>query len=1527
MKRRSLVALVAASVLVFLGIVAVSTVLFLTRTTMGRERLRAFIHPLIARSVKGGTIYLGHLSGNFLSQVTIDSLAIRDARGDLFVSTGRVTLDYNPRDLIDYRIFIRRATIEHPYVHIVQHTDGTWNFKQVFASKAAPNLTKEVSSRGWGNYFVVDSARLHDASFLLTLPWHPDEALKGARRDSAIKAALTNPARAVSKTYDGYGRLYAWHNTNGLIAHARLADPDSDEKFGREFTIATLSADELEPTFKYRKLRGDVRILGDSVWFQSPHFEMPASVGRGAGKVWWGSDLPVRYDIVVHGDSVSLDDVNWVYPPLPRTGGGSVDLAIRNDPKNLQILDFRLSNMDVRTTGSHVTGGMWFGIGQPVLLVRNVDLKADPVDFDFLRTINQKPFPVDWRGQLFGTVKGRGGPLTHFLVDDAQVTFRDAHVPGATSRFSGKGELDILYPALTAFHGFNVNASTVDLRTIEYLYPAFPRLRGTVYGTATLDSSWLDVRFSNADVYHQDGPGEPSHVTGNGRITYGDPFMTYDVNLDARPVSLTMLARSYPNPLRGVMSGPVRAQGQSPDLSLTTTLAGDAGTFSFDGRLDLDTTGGWGAKGRGQFSSISPATLLAKAGAPAGTFSGHYDVDVNAQSASSIRGSGNVSIERTVYDGVTIYPSQGHVTFADGRMTVDSLRVETTAGTLHASGAIGLPKSRGDSLGFHLDLDSLGGLRRYLASADSGAAADSLAGRLSIDGFARGRLDSLRLHGTLTGDDFYFAKYKTAKLNLDFDVENFPNAASGTLKLSVDSTTLGGVTLDTLGGVLVADDASHARFTLGAKSRNGPLGVASGTWGMGNGGWDVALASLDLVVGKDEWRLAGPARVARDSIGMRLDSLVLRNRDTAVIALSGNIPDSGSVVGRLRAAGLPLGDVGVLEQFTDTIAGTGRLAADLAGTRARPQLTAAAAVAGLTRHSVTLDSVTAQVDVRNRFADVAVSVVRNGGTAATGTAHVPVEFRLFGLTTRNDSLRGEIKIDSTKTDLSIIQLALGSLKDVTGQVGAHVAIGGTINAPVFNDTVNVRNGAVNLALANVKLTNLDCTLIGAADLSGGDTLNVSKCSAVSAGTQPGTIALRGSVKNIARFFLTSPSSTRPGPQPSFNLSVDLTQFHAYNRRSVADVYATTQSPIQITGDLSAPRLTGAVRVDRSAIFLPDRDLARKLSFVEPTFGADTTQARGLAGFTQLERNLTIPSFTVTLGSDVRLKSKEADVPLAGSLNVVKATGRSARTFASSNQLLGLEGILRTVGGTYTLDLGLARREFQVLPDGSVTFTGDYQNPTLDIAGQYNVKQYRDRDLPVIVHLRGPLIPYPELSFTTTADYAVSESDLVSYLITGMPGFELTNQTREVLAQFIGPTVSAVTANSLRNWLGSGVDAFRFELGGNAQTGTSTSTTNALNFQQYLWGATIGVEKQFADKAFLSVNTGLCQFDPSYTSSNFSALSGLGAKVEYRFRPSLSTQIAYDPATAARTCSAGQSLIGVVPTPQQFSLSLHHTWRF
>jgi translocation and assembly module TamB len=1472
------------------------------------------------------------LSGNLITSFAVDSIDIRDKRGDRLLSAGPISFTLSPRDLIDSRIYIYRLNIEHPYVHLIQHATGVWNFQEIFASgNNQPSKPKDPNTRNFGDYIVIDSTSTRNASFSLTLPWRPDE--RGAARDSVIKAHLSNPAKMVTKTFDGYGRTYAWTNAHGFISHVRLADPDSDRKVGQEFRVDTLSADEFEPTFKFRNVRADVRRLGDSLWFTAHHFDMPASTGTGKGKVWWGSDLPMRYDIAIRGDSVSLDDVNWVYPTLPRTGGGTLDLLIKNDPKNLQIIDFKLSKMDVRTEKSHVIGDMTFGTGAPLLLVQNVDLRADPVDFDLLRTLAGKPFPEDWQGKLIGTVKARGGPLTHFYVDDARGVFEDAHVPGAVSRFTGKGELDILVPANTVFHGLYVDAAAVDLRTIEYLFPSIPPIHGVVSGTATLDSSYLDVRFSNAHLVHQDGPGDPSRVSGGGRVTYG-PYMIYDLALEAQPLSWTMLARSFPwLPMRGLMSGPIRVKGTSPDLEISTSLQGASGAFSYDGRADVDSIGGYSAHGRGQFSALNLAALLEKPAIPLATLSGHYNIDVAGANAATLQGSADLSLDRTVIDSVLIFPSYARVRFADGRMIVDSLHVPTRAGTLVAQGAIGLPQGRPDSLHFTLTVDSLGGWRPLISHADTTLLGvplppDSLSGSASITGDATGTFDLLNVRGRVTGSGLYMNKESAEVVGGTFDIHDLLRAPSGSVAVRVDTAVLAGVTLDTLGISARFDSLQAGQFSLGALSHNGPTLSTLGRWQLADATKTLVLDSMALTVGADKWRLAQPVRLAMDSVGKRLDSLVLRNGDSAVVAISGSVPNSGAAAGQLRASRIPLGEFAALAQFRDSVSGVAELSATIGGTKLSPRIDASAALTSLRVDGFPIDSVLGTALYRDQRLVSNARLVRGGQTALAAQADLPMDMTLFSVPRKiAGPISGELHADTT--DLSIVSTLLaiggtlpaGTVDSVMGKLRANAKLSGKWGAEVFNGDLQVIGGSAIVRPLGVKIVDINGGIFGALNSTGTQDSIAVNFSAANDKQPAGTLRLNG--------WFNLPAQSRTAP--ALDLTLEASQFHALGKRSLAELYLSTIDPLRLHGTLRADTLDGSLRVDRGAIYLADRDLARKLAVEEVADTAATPVAASAPAFlTTLMTNLQ-GGVAITLGDNVRLLSSEANVRLNGQLNLLTSTARSTRATAAGTLIpkFSLEGQLRTVDGTYLLNLTVVQREFTVLPDGVVTFDGPPETPTLDINALYNVKQYRDRDIGVIVNLHGRM-PNPSIDFKSTTEYAISQSDLVSYLITGRPGLDLgggANSTgaSQVLANVIAPTLSAVAAAGLRQNLGSWFDMLQFQLG-SADNTPGQNPLDPRNFGQYLNGATIGAEKQFGGNLYFNVNTGLCQFTPN--ASSFTALGGVGAKVEYRFDPQLSIQLAYDPPTANRICSRESQLLnGFQPTPGQFSFSLSHTWRF
>lgn len=1531
MTRRRLVLLVSFITLGVLGLLAVATVLFVTRTELGRDQVRNFVTPLLAGRIQGKA-YIGKLGGNFLTEITVDSFEIRDARGELFVATGPISVSFNVRDLIDNRIVVRRARITRPYVNVIQHEDGSWNFKRIFASKddGKPKPPREPGRRGWGDYIVVDSTSATGVTFLLTMPWHPDEELRGAARDSSIRAHLENPEKAVSRRPDGYGRLYAWRNGHGLIRHARLADPDSN-KFGRQFIVDTLSVDEFIPTFQFRNLSASVQHIGDTINLVIPHFELPASRASAQGKVWWGSNRPIRLDVAVRGDSVSLDDVNWVYPTLPRTGGGKLDLQIKNDPRDERIIDYHIRNMDVRSTKSHLTGNMSFGTQAPILLVRNVDLRADPVDFDLLRTLAGGPFPYDWQGQITGTVRGRGGPLTNFVVDDARASFRDFHVPGAVSRFTGRGELDILEPKFAAFHRFNVENASIDLRTIRYLNKNFPPLGGFILGRATLDSSWLDVRFSNADVRHQDGEGEPSHFTGSGRVTYGD-VLSYDVDLDAQPVSLTMLARSYPTmPFRGLMSGPIKARGTADALDVSTSLQGALGGFSFDGRVDADSIGGYAARGTGSFSNVDIAGVVEKPTIPVGTISGRYTADVAGETAASLVGFVDLSLEPTTFDSVRVYGTRARVEFADGRLKiVDSLRLPTAAGTLVARGGFGLPKGQSDSLHLRVTVDSLGGLRRYIATHDTtviaGAAAviDSLSGTATFDGSLIGTADSFRLVGEANASDLYINKTRGDTASAKLDLRDLPSAANGIIEARVDSVMLGGLLLDQIGGSIALTDPKHARFSASVASRNGPLAAVLGSWARAGGDQVVLVDSLGLTVGDDKWQLAEAARLTLDSTsGVRLDSMIFRNRDSATVMLAADVPAVGPAFARLRATNVPLTDLGILEQFTDTIRGKLDATVDVTGTKQNPEITGNARLSSVLWRAVTIDTATARGTYREGWFVGDANVFRGGRTAFTASANLPATVSLFSIRQRDDTLRAKLTAESA--DLEIARAAMLSLRnaDIAGKITGELGVSGTWRAPVVEGDLRIADGSAFVPQLGVKYTAINGQVHGARQGATRDSLYIN-VSAASEGVGLGNVIIDGYVKNLLQ--------TRG--QQEFNITVDPSNFRVLNKRSTADLYLSLpdrrlfpgDNRIRLAGTTRAPTLTGRLVVNRGSIYLADRDIARKQAIEIPV---DSITLARSAIIDTLMSNLRVQDVTITLGDDVRLRSAEANVKLSGSLQLQASTNRSRRINSASGVLIplfDLDGALNTESGTYNLNLGVVQREFAVQQGGTVTFDGDPNNPLLDVRAVHNVRRPGDRDLGIIVNLHGRLLPYPVIDFSSDADYTIAQSDLISYLLIGRPGFDYAANTgtAQQVASFLSPTLSAFAADQLRSRLGlnSIVDAFQLQLGSSDLQGPGGS-----NVREILTGATIGAEKQFKD-LFVGVNTGFCQFaTPGQSGLDVRQL--LGAKVEWRFAPqraNTALKLSYDPPASSRICGQ-QSIVGFVNTPSQLGLSFSHSWRF
>ncbi|MGH7633496.1 MAG: hypothetical protein ACRENC_07180, partial [Gemmatimonadaceae bacterium] len=493
---------------------------------------------------------------------------------------------------------------------------------------------------------MSDTVIIRDGTVTITEPWAPPDSLRGARADSAVRVALASDEHEIRRTSEGLKLTRRWTGLELRSPRIRIADPDSA---GQQFIVGQLDVNESDPPFRIRNARGPIRLLGDTVWLQIAHFDLPGSTGRASGRVSWGGDHPIVYTVHVIGDSVSLADIHWVHPTLPTSGGGSLTLDIRNEAGDPHVLDFAISRMDVRTTKSRLQGAMTFGVGAPILIVKDVVLDAEPLNFDLLRTFNGGTFPADFQGTLTGTIRARGGPLNRWMVDNAALTFHDAHVPGATTSLTARGGLDILVPSSATFRALDVNLKSLDLRTPQFLFPSFPRLHGTITGTARLDSVWTDLRFSQADLTHHDAPGPPSHFTGSGRVTYGDT-LRFALDLQASPLSFTTMAQSYPAILlRGSYTGPLHASGTMADLDLSSALSGAAGDLSVDGHFDFATPG-YAARATGSVTNLNVRTLMESSRYPATQLTGTFHSDVRGDSIANLDGSLRLALDRSSVD-------------------------------------------------------------------------------------------------------------------------------------------------------------------------------------------------------------------------------------------------------------------------------------------------------------------------------------------------------------------------------------------------------------------------------------------------------------------------------------------------------------------------------------------------------------------------------------------------------------------------------------------------------------------------------------------------------------------------------------------------------------------------------------------------------------------------------------------------------------------------------------------------------------
>jgi translocation and assembly module TamB len=349
-----------------------------------------------------------------------------------------------------------------------------------------------------------------------------------------------------------------------------------------------------------------------------------------------------------------------------------------------------------------------------------------------------------------------------------------------------------------------------------------------------------------------------------------------------------------------------------------------------------------------------------------------------------------------------------------------------------------------------------------------------------------------------------------------------------------------------------------------------------------------------------------------------------------------------------------------------------------------------------------------------------------------------------------------------------------------------------------------------------------------------------------------------------------------------------------------------------------------VRVDRGTIYIPELITKKIVDLSDPEFAGivDTLLSRDRKLLPEtpndFAKNLSLQNVQVSIGDQVWLRSSEANVKLGGSLNVTLS--KNPQTGESSQ--LALEGTLNAVRGTYRLNLvdPFVQPTFDV-ESGSLRFFGTPDlNPTLDIRAIHTIRQPRQttanvRDIRVRVTIGGTL-ERPVLSLDNPDNLPLSQSDLLSYLITGEPAIALDNTGAEYQSQLASVAIR-YGGNLLTNAIPKNVlDIVELQTAGYDPSVRSTDPYyyNLLNTRAILG-------KQIGNQWFVGLSTGLCVVNASNFVENF------GLKLEYRFNSIYSAQAGIEPGSSDLTCARSNASQIQQQTPRQLGFDFFRTWRF
>ena len=1408
-----------------------------TETEWGRRRIATIIESQLAGLFAPGVKFrIGRLDGGIGGAWAADSVSLKDSAGRTIVSIRRASTRFSTRALLSGDIHLGVVELDGVRAFLEQRTDGSWNVNHLGrASSGIPGLPR--TRRG----VVADSVVLRDGQMeTLQLDTNPAQP-KIRRAYTAINMAL---GRTILSSRDSAG--------GGAPVRAMQLAIDSPP-------VALVAA------------AGDVRWWSDSLQVAFPVVRLPASRANVRGVIAWPARKPLYIALDVRADEVSVVDVRWMSKLFPTEGTATATVGVRSVGNGSMRYDVRAFDLHART--SHVSGSMSIAPG-PHPTVRDLALTFQPLDLDIVRNVfGDSILKPAWRGALHGRVVGRGGSLDSLLIDTIAVTFEDARVPGARSRASAAGALDVAGNG-TRLVRMAVHIDSLDIRTLGAVMHAADSLRGSLTGHVALDGPTNNLHFTDLWMQHVDDGWARSTVSGSGRIASDNHSRWFDATLALDTIAVATLFRDLTTlPLQGTAHGTLALSATGDIMAIDATVSSGAATAHVAGTTLLDSARTT-MDLKGTMAGVDPRTFIARREIPATRLSGAVELTMD-DGAGRVDRHAAVRLDTTSQIGDSKILA-GAVRFGldSGGFHLDTADIRTTDWQIAAEGRLSRTGVASDSVTFTARFDSLGVLRTMLLDSTGAPRFQAFEGRLNVDsGVVVGSFESASLRALFGAENIRIGTIGARRALGRVRITDLPDHATGLLHATVDSIARGTLGFDLATVDVLLERGERARFAATA-STGDTIRFSAGaevTWP--DSVFRIQVDSINTAIGAHRWRLVAPVSMRSTANTLVLDTLVMRSDHGASILVAGSFPERGVVDATARVSSLGFEEVAFLGLFPADLSGRFATMVHVTGTRDAPIMTAVAALDSIRSEDRNRPALSLTASYEARKAHVALAATIGGRRVLDITGDIPLDLSLRSVDDRIVEAPMMLAMVADSLTLAAFEALAPSVTGLGGSLHGAVNVSGSLRHPRGRGTLALRDGSFELP--KYGLVGRDAVL--SLELAG-DSVLVKQLRLADGDSPRDTASVTGVVRLAGRSW----------SEWIVDLQSTANRFRVMDDPRIASAEADWQ--LAVNGPLAEPRVSGRVRLPYAVFTIGPQRRAHS------TRGAALKTRRGIPRVTGV---------IVSLGNDVRLKSRDANVQLSGEVELFGPLDRP-----------WISGSVLATRGTYRVDLGLIKRTFRV-DSGSVILEGTPDIPAaLDIFTSYTVRRADQDDIHVGAHLYGTS-ERPRLDLTSDLGSAGGQSEIISYLVFGQSSFAAPEDRQSGLRTASAALVPSI-GGLLEGVLGTVLPFFQ-TLQVTSLTGEGTQSVIQSPVEGLLNSFAITGGRQLGTDSFFSLSGGACR--SSHVSATNSAPFWGGAAFEYRPKRTVGGTISIDPGPAP--CAS----TGNVADKYQIGFDLSYEWKF